>query len=56
MQHVDVPAPAKADLAVFKSFTSDQLAPLYCSVIATSPGEAPPKARVAAFVPICAGA
>jgi hypothetical protein len=46
-----VPAVPIAICAAFKSFTSVQAVPLYCSVFAILPGLAPPKINPAVFVP-----
>jgi hypothetical protein len=45
-----VPAPARPDLAMFKSFTSDQLVPFHNSVFATETVVSPPKAKIAVLV------
>ena len=44
---VEVPIPAKNDLAVFKSFTSVQFVPSYNSVTADGEEIYPPKAKAA---------
>ena len=49
---VRVPADACAFCAAFKSFTSVQDVPLYCSVFATTGGEEPPNIKPAVDEPI----
>jgi hypothetical protein len=44
---VCVPAPPKADLAVFIEFTDVQLVPLYSSVTPVTGGIVPPKPKAA---------